>query len=208
MWCLLIHCWSVAVLGCNHLGCSQVTNMFSVLDISLSSPYAIFRFTSYWAPSSQSPPSNLLPSSVSPGQPRKALSDFHLTNCLIGQRADWGEWKHDLSQMGSPAEKSRTLIRTDKSSRKRILHTHTETYLQVHWSAMIKTWEDKGEQWSGKQAPLGLFYSYTERQRAKQAVRWLTRAISTTQTEWCWQTDWLNNSVIDRSGQGWKGEGE
>lgn len=60
-----------------------------------------------------------------------------------------------------------TLIRTDKSSRKRILHAHTETYLQVHWSAMIKPWADKGEQWSGKRAPLGLFYSYSERRRER-----------------------------------------
>lgn len=39
----------------------------------------------------QSPLPHLLPPSASPRRPRKGLSDFHLTNCLIGQRADWGE---------------------------------------------------------------------------------------------------------------------
>lgn len=98
--------------------------------------------------------------SVSSRRPRKDLSDIHLTNCLIGQRVSWCERKHDLSQEGgSPQRTSGALIATDKSPRKRILHAHMETYLQVHWSAMIKTWEGKGGQWSGKQAPLGLFYS-------------------------------------------------
>lgn len=60
------------------------------------------------------------------------------------------------------AELGATLIVADKSPRKRILHARTETYLGLHWSATIKTWEDKGGQWSGKQAPLGLFFSYTE----------------------------------------------
>lgn len=60
------------------------------------------------------------------------------------------------------AELGATLILADKSPRKRILHACTETYHGLHWSAKIKTSEDKGGQWSGKQAPLGLFYSYAE----------------------------------------------
>lgn len=53
---------------------------------------------------------------------------------------------------------------------------------------MIKLWEDKGEQWSGKQAPLGLFSSYSERrgdrerEEERKRGKWLTRPISTTQT--------------------------
>lgn len=119
----------------------------------------------------------------------QGLSDFHLANCLIGQQADWDEWKHDLSQAGVSNRELRVhwsaLI---KSSRKRILHAHSGTYLQVHWSAMIKPWEDKGEQWSGKQAPLGLFSSYSGRRRDREREeerkwgKWLTRPISTTQT--------------------------
>lgn len=68
----------------------------------------------------------------------------------------------------------------------------------------IKTWEDKGGQWSGKQAPLGLFYSSSEEGGcvcvwgggASQAADWLTRvrAIRGAQTSGLMvggEIDWL-----------------
>lgn len=147
---------------CFCLFCFCQLKQHGLYSISQLTQMSYFPHTKHLFPTLSSGPSpafKALPLS-SPDEPRKDLSDIHLTNCLIAQQADWCEWKHDLSQGGSLQRSSGTLIRTDKSPRKRILHTHTETYLQVHWSAMIKPWEDKGEQWSGKQAPLGLFYSY------------------------------------------------
>lgn len=110
------------------------------------------------------------------------------------------------------AELGATLIVGDKSPRKRILHARTETYLGLHWSATIKTWEDKGGQWSGKQAPLGLFYSYAEEGggRGARAVDWLTRPIRGAQTsglmlgrEIDWLADWQERTRAERRRAGW-----
>lgn len=110
------------------------------------------------------------------------------------------------------AELGATLIDADKSPRKRILHACAETYLGLHWSLTIKTWEDKGGQWSGKQAPLGLFYSYVEEGvggwgggGGPRAVDWLTRPIRGAQTSGLMvggETDWLTDWQGRRAGGG------
>lgn len=125
-----------------------------------------------------------------------------------------------LRRVTHRAKLEATLIVFDKSPRKRILHACTETYLGIHWSTAIKTWEDKEGQWSGKRAPLGLFYSSAEEGAggwgASRAADWLTRPINGAQTsglmvdrEIDWLDDWQRRAGAERrreedGGGGWQ----